>query len=163
MMTAIPRGIFWLDSKSRTVTIFGSGNQKISMSSISMVGRATVEVLSRPEDYANRPAYFADYKISNNQLLAVTEEITKEKCSNRVVKLDGFREDGLKKWHEDTKNGVKDRLNSTSYQMLGTYGLFEEENRYTADFGDKVEAGWQKGVVDFKEELRILLEQEKQR
>ncbi|KAF8856175.1 hypothetical protein BDZ45DRAFT_692025 [Acephala macrosclerotiorum] len=78
-LKAIPRGIFWLDSKSRTVTIFGSGNQNISMSSISMVGRATVEVFFRPEQYTNRPVYFADYTISNNELLVVAEEVTKEK------------------------------------------------------------------------------------
>ncbi|CZR69917.1 uncharacterized protein PAC_19817 [Phialocephala subalpina] len=160
---AIPRGIFWLDPKSRTVTIFGSGNQRISMSGISMVGRASVEVLSRPEKYVNRPAYFADYTISNNQLLAIAEEVAKEKWNTRSVSLGGLREEGLKQWDEDTKNGVHDRLNSTAYQMLGTYGLFEGDNRYTADFGDKAEAGWQKGVYELEEELRVLLEQKEHR
>lgn len=37
--------------------------------------------------------------------------------------------------------------------MLGTYGLFDEGNRYGADFGDRVEKGF--GVS--REELREIL------
>ena len=36
---------------------------------------------------------------------------------------------------------MDDRLHSTAYQMLGTYGVFEERNRYGADFEERVEKG----------------------
>lgn len=48
---------------------------------------------------------------------------------------------------------LQDRLNTRAYQMLGTYGLFDEGNRYGADFGDRVEKGF--GVS--REELREIL------
>lgn len=53
--------------------------------------------------------------------------------------------------------GVEDRLNSRADQMLGTYGVFEEGDRYGSDFGGKVEVGWEKGLDELKEELKGLI------
>jgi hypothetical protein len=41
--------------------------------------------------------------------------------------------------------------------MLGAYGLFEEGNRYSANFDEKLEKRWQKSKIQLKEELRELL------
>jgi len=41
------------------------------------------------------------------------------------VKLEGFFE-GKGLYGVDTEMGVEDRLNSRAYQMLETYGVFEE-------------------------------------
>lgn len=48
-------------------------------------------------------------------------------------------------------------MNTIAYQMLGIYGLFEED-KYTADFGKKTEARWHKGVDEFKHQLHVVLE-----
>jgi hypothetical protein len=53
---------------------------------------------------------------------------------------------------------VEDRLNSTAYEMLGTYGVFEEGNRYGADFEERVEKGWVKGLEEFKKELKAVIQ-----
>jgi len=43
--------------------------------------------------------------------------------------------------------------------MLGTYGQFEEKNRYNADFERSIEPdyGYQKTLDELKEELKALV------
>ncbi|OZJ04496.1 hypothetical protein BZG36_02669 [Bifiguratus adelaidae] len=157
---AIPLGRFWVDAKNRRVTVFGLGNQKISMSAIDMVGRATVAVLSNPEKFANRPAYFADYTVSANEVLAMLNELTApETWAVDKVPVEYLFQEGQKQWDEDTKNGVQDRLNSAAYINLGTYGVFEESNRYAADFHDKAEPGYEKDPKELKKELEVIVKQ----
>ncbi|KFZ12981.1 hypothetical protein V501_03935 [Pseudogymnoascus sp. VKM F-4519 (FW-2642)] len=135
---AISRGLFWVNNQDRKITLFGSGNQRISMSALSIVGRATVAVLQHPKDFVNRPAYFADYTISTNELIALWT----------------LYENGSKLWDKDTDNGLKDRLSTPAYVLLGT---FEEDSRYGADFGTKVEPGWEKPRHQLKQDLNKLL------
>ncbi|KAL1964395.1 hypothetical protein VTN77DRAFT_6953 [Rasamsonia byssochlamydoides] len=155
---AIPRGIFWVNPKTKEVTVFGSGDQRVSMSSIDMVRKATVAVLKNPGAFANRPAYFADYTISSNELLTILNELEgAEKWKPNQIPLTGFFQQAKQLWDADTANGVQDRLNSTAYQMLGTYGLFDESNRYGADFSGKIEEGFGVSLDEFKEILRTAI------
>lgn len=157
---AIPRNLFWLSPKERTITVCGSGNQKVSMSKIDMCARGTVAVISNPEQFANRPAYFADYTVSTNELVSMAKEVLGlewESWTVVNVPLLGFFEQAKAAYAKDTDDGVEDRLNSMAYRMLGTYGLFEEGNRYGADFEEKLEAGWQKLNHELMDELRGLL------
>jgi hypothetical protein len=73
------------------------------------------------------------------------------------VPLGSFFENGKKAYDEDTKKGVKGWLNTSAYQMLGTYGTFEEGNRYGVDFGERMETGFEKKVERLKNELRELI------
>jgi hypothetical protein len=43
--------------------------------------------------------------------------------------------------------------------MLGTYGIFEENNRYNADFEKQIEPGYgyDKTGEELKEELKVLV------
>lgn len=154
----ISRGVFWINAKNHTITIFGSGNQKVSMSTIAIVGRATVEVLRDIERFKNRQAYFAEYTISTNDLERVVKEVAgSTKWTTVHMPLNGFFDEAKRLWDEDTKIGVVDRLNSTAYPMLGTYALFDEGNRYSANFEDKNEPGWTKTIDELKEELKVVL------
>ena len=51
-----------------------------------------------------------------------------------------------------------------AYNMLGTYGLFEEKNRYNADFESLIEPGYgyQKSQEELKEELKALVAEKAQ-
>ncbi|KAE9376193.1 NAD(P)-binding protein [Stipitochalara longipes BDJ] len=154
----INRGVFWINKKSHTITVFGSGNQRVSMSSIAICGKATVEVLQDITRFKNRPAYFADYTVSTNELESLVREATSPQSWEVVhVSLSGFFDKALQMWEEDTKNGVVDRLNSAAYPMLGTYALFHEDNRYGADFSEMAEPGWTKSTDELKEELKTIL------
>ncbi|KAK5999153.1 hypothetical protein PT974_01542 [Cladobotryum mycophilum] len=151
---AIPLGIFWLDPRLKQVTVIGSGNQRVSMSSIDIVGRATVAVLSNPQGYLDRPAYFADYTLSSNDLLSLLNEGQgSSQWKATRIPLDGWFDTAAQKWHEDTRNGIEDRLHTDAYQMMGTYGLFSEPDRYGGNFEAKVEKGF--GVE--KEEFERML------
>ncbi|KAH8653622.1 ankyrin repeat-containing domain protein [Xylariales sp. PMI_506] len=153
---AVENGQFWIDKESRTVTRFGSGNQKTSISRLELCGEAAVAILRTPEKYRNRPAYFHSHSVSTNELIALLEEIDGGwKVAD--ITLDGFVDKARALWHEDTKNNVKDRLNSTAYRMLGTSALFDEANRYHADFTELLEPGWDEGRDALKENLKRLL------
>ncbi len=51
-----------------------------------------------------------------------------------------------------------------AYNMLGTYGIFEENNRYNADFEKLIEPGYgyQKSLEELKEELKALVAEKPQ-
>ncbi len=49
------------------------------------------------------------------------------------------------------------RLNTPAYHMLGSAALFDEGNKFGADFGAKVEGGWDEGLKALQENLRRLL------
>ena len=102
---AIPHGSFWIRAKDRKIALFSSGIQRVSMSRLS---RATVAVLSDPDAYRNRPAYFADYTLSTNKLLALLKEVAPGwKVENVPVESQLSR--ALQNWDEDSANGVEDR------------------------------------------------------
>ncbi|KAH7243923.1 hypothetical protein NW759_016664 [Fusarium solani] len=156
---AIENKQFWIDRDARSVMRFGSGDQKCSISRLELCGNALTAVLQSPEQYRNRPAYFASHTVSTNELIDILEEIEIDGRGWQVVDvpLDGFLEKAKEAWRQDTKDGVTDRLNSPAYRMLGTSALFEESNRYSADFGDKLEPGWDEGREALKANLKSLL------
>ncbi|PYH88314.1 NAD(P)-binding protein [Aspergillus ellipticus CBS 707.79] len=159
---AIPKSLFWINPTTHEVTNFGSGDQRISMSTLDMVGRATLAVLRNPASFQDRPAYFADYTVSSNELLAMLQDMDAGKADAEPwvansIALDGWLSMAKQLWEKDTEDGVEDRLNSTAYRMLGTYGLFEEGNRYGADFGDRVEVGFGVDETVFRQVLGRLV------
>ena len=155
---AIEVGRFWVDKKTRTITRFGSGNQKYSMSRLAMTGDAVVAVLKQPELFRNKPVFFASHTVSTNQLIdIIKEELADQDWKVVDVALDGFAEKARELWDQDTKNGVQDRLNSRAYAMLGTAAIFDENNKYGADFGTKVEPGWDEGEATLRRQLKDLL------
>ncbi|KAF5025517.1 hypothetical protein F66182_2422 [Fusarium sp. NRRL 66182] len=154
---AIETGIFWVNKEKRTVYRYGSGNQKCSMSRRALNGEALVAVLKNPENFQNRPAYFASHTVSTNELIETIEELDLDGWTTIDVSIDGHYEEALRLWEEDTANGVEDRLGSKAYPMLSTVALLNEENRYGADFSQKAEPGWDEGRSALKESLRKLL------
>jgi hypothetical protein len=136
--------------------VYGSGDQKYSMSRVVTAGQATIEVLRNPDNYKNRPVYICDYTVSTNEIIPLLEDI---KLGWNIQRNDvsGVLALGRKMWDEDTKKGITDRLPTPAYAMLGTAGLFDENNKYGADHGFKAEMGFNnKSLGDLKEELRVL-------
>ncbi|KAK2685007.1 hypothetical protein QWA68_016201 [Fusarium oxysporum] len=154
---AIENKQFWIDRDARSVMRFGSGDQKCSISRLELCGNALIAVLQSPEQYRNRPAYFASHTVSTNELIGILEEIDDRGWQVVDVPLDGFVDKAKEAWRQDSKDGVTDRLNSPAYRMLGTSALFDETNRYSADFRDKLEPGWDEGREALKVNLKRLL------
>jgi hypothetical protein len=152
---AIQGGFFSVNPAAGTITRFGSGNQKISLMRGALVGEAVVTVLREPERFKNRPAYIATHTISTNELIALAKEILPEKTWN-VVDIPGLetlKQQGLYLWSEDRKNGVP-WLGTQAFMLLSAVLLFDEHNRYGADFGEKVEPGWGESREEFKDHLK---------
>ncbi|KUJ21698.1 NAD(P)-binding protein [Mollisia scopiformis] len=161
---AIRAGFFWLNPTERTITRFGSGNQRVSISRAALSGEAVVAVLHQPERFRNRPVYVASYSVTTNELIALAKEISGE--SDRLWKvtdvpdLVNFKEQGLALWNEDSKgrkSGV-DWRHSQAFMMLSTLQLFDEDNQFGADFSDKLEPGWGESREEFKAHLQQLIE-----
>jgi hypothetical protein len=154
----IEAGYFWVDKKKRTITRFGSGNQKVSVSRVGLAGETIVSVLQNPEKYRNRIAYFADHAVSTNELIDIIQEISPPGEWETVdVPLEDFKKEAFALWDEDTKKGVTTRLFSKAYTMLGTAAVFDEHNRYDGDFTHKLEPGSGRPIESLKEDLKQLL------
>ncbi|GFP55593.1 hypothetical protein ACSS6W_009052 [Trichoderma asperelloides] len=154
----IETGFFWVDKKKRTITRFGSGNQKVSMSHLALCGDTIVSVLQNPEKYRNRVAYFADYAVSTNELINMIQKFSSPGEWEIVdLSVEDFKKEGFALWDEDTKQGVTTRLFSKAYTMLGTAAVFDEQNRYDGDFTAKLEPGSGKPIESLEESLRKLL------
>ncbi|GKT46341.1 uncharacterized protein ColSpa_06522 [Colletotrichum spaethianum] len=154
----IEKGIFWINREKRTITRYGTGDQKYSISRHALNGEALVAVLSDHEKYRNRPAYFASHTVSTNQLIVMVDKLGLTGWKVVDVPFDGFSDRAHAMWQEDTEKGVEDRLNSRAYEALATVALLDENNRYGSDFGDKVEAGWDEGEEVLMKMLKTLLD-----
>ncbi|EFQ34464.1 uncharacterized protein GLRG_09608 [Colletotrichum graminicola M1.001] len=150
----IEKGIFWINKANRTITRYGSGDQKCSMSRHALNGEALVAVLSDHENYRNRPAYFASHTVSTNQLISTVHKLGFTGWEVLDVPFDGFESRARAIWQKDTEMGVEDRLNSKAYAALSTVALLDEDNRYGSDFGDKVEPGWGESEVALMDNLK---------
>ena len=138
--------------------VYGSGDQRYSMCRVGTAAKAVCDVLAEPAKFKNRPVYVADHTVSTNQLIPLLEEARPGRNIVRVD-LDKFFTDAKRLWDEDTEKGVEVRLLTPAYAMLGTYGIFEEKNRYNADFERLVEQGYgyQKTLGELKDELKELV------
>ena len=153
---AIPIGWFWIQPRTKTIYKYGSGNQRWSVSRVATAGMAVVEVLNNPEKYENRPVYVADHTVSTNEVIPMLKEIDPE-WQAQPMEIDNLMEQAKAMWDEDTKNGVTNRLATQAYALLGTAGLFDENNKYMADMSSKLEMGFERPSSEFKEELRELV------
>jgi hypothetical protein len=157
----IRKGNFWLDRASHTITRLGSGDQKVSMSRLALNGEAVVTVLREPERFRNRPAYFSNHTVSVNGIISLVKEISDESegpwIINDVPDIEVVKNEGLRLWNDDTKNGVENRLHSAAYLNLATAALYDENNAFGADFSHKQEPGWDEGLEKLKDNLKLLL------
>lgn len=128
------------------------------MCRVSTAAKAVCDILADPAKFKNRPVYVADHTVTMNQLMPILEEV-RPGWDIVKVDLDAFYAEAKRLWDEDTKKGVETRLLTPAYNMLGTYGIFEEHNRYNADFERLIEPGYgyQKSLDELKEELRTLV------
>jgi uncharacterized protein YbjT (DUF2867 family) len=157
----IQKGMFWVQKDTKTIVRMGSGNQKYSISRVALVGEAVVEVLRNPEKYRNRPAYFASATLSTNEMRDIINELAlaRNQTPWNVVDtpIDGMVDIGRGLWEKDTAAGVQDRLGTDAYRILATASVFDESNRYGADFGSKIEPFGGEDLETLKKNLEDIL------
>ncbi|KAH6724417.1 hypothetical protein BKA61DRAFT_535976 [Leptodontidium sp. MPI-SDFR-AT-0119] len=67
---------FIINTKGFKPTIYGSGDQEFSTTSLPAVGQAVVGVLSRPAETANKVVYVEEIALTQNKLLAMAKKLT---------------------------------------------------------------------------------------
>jgi nucleoside-diphosphate-sugar epimerase len=154
---AIDTGAFWINKNDRTIMRFGTGDQKYTISKLPHVADFVVHVLRNPEEFSNRPAYFASNTITTNQLIDIVKGIGEKEWKIIDIDFSDFLETGRQLWAKDTEMGVEKRNTTQAWALLGTIVLFNEENRYGADYEEKLEPGWDQGLDALARDLRALL------
>jgi hypothetical protein len=94
-------GVFGISLPSKTATIFDSGNELFSMSTLKYVGETVAAVLTHEAETANKYLDIAEITTTQNELLKTFEEETGAKfaVTNRTVA------DAEKEGHEKLAKG----------------------------------------------------------
>ncbi|GKT89309.1 rossmann-fold NAD(P)(+)-binding protein [Colletotrichum tofieldiae] len=73
---SITRGIYGISLENRSITIFDSGNQKVSTTSLAFLAEGIVAVLQHPVETANKYINIVEFEVTQNQLHKLFEEET---------------------------------------------------------------------------------------
>ncbi|KAL0938525.1 isoflavone reductase family protein [Colletotrichum truncatum] len=94
---SITRGIYGIDLDKKSITIFDSGNQTVSTTSLPFLAQGIAAVLEHPAETANQYLNIIEFDVTQNQLLKVFEEETGSKWSVEHKTADEVNEEGKTK------------------------------------------------------------------
>ncbi|KAL2268772.1 hypothetical protein VTJ83DRAFT_3618 [Remersonia thermophila] len=72
-------GLGIVNLKEKTSTVVDSGNEKFQASTLAHVGQAVAHILRHPAETANKYIGTASFNLSQNELIALVEELTGQK------------------------------------------------------------------------------------
>jgi len=104
---------FYLQSNS--ATIYDDGNQPASVTTLSSVGQAVAGILSKPRETANKRIYVASFTPSQNEILAVLEEVTGKKWTTNKISIQDAKVQGFEKIGKGDMSGFAGILMSSTY------------------------------------------------
>ncbi|CCF47008.1 isoflavone reductase [Colletotrichum higginsianum] len=73
---SITRGIYGISLENKSITIFDSGDQKVSTTSLSFLAEGIAAVLRHPGETANKYINIVEFEVTQNQLHKLFEEET---------------------------------------------------------------------------------------
>ncbi|TQN64315.1 Isoflavone reductase-like protein IRL, partial [Colletotrichum shisoi] len=73
---SITRGIYGISLENKSITIFDSGDQKVSTTSLSFLAEGIAAVLLHPDETANKYINIVEFEVTQNQLHKLFEEET---------------------------------------------------------------------------------------
>lgn len=76
---SITRGIYGISLENKSITIFDSGNQKVSTTSLSYLAEGVVAILQHPDETANKYINIVEFEVTQNLLHKLFEEETGSK------------------------------------------------------------------------------------
>lgn len=72
-------GLGTINLKEKKATVVDSGNEKWPASTLAQIGKAVVGILKHPDETSNRYLATASFNLSQNELIAIVEELTGSK------------------------------------------------------------------------------------
>jgi uncharacterized protein YbjT (DUF2867 family) len=72
-------GLGIINLKEKKATVVDSGNEKFQASTLAHIGKAVAGILKHPEETANKYLSTASFNLSQNELIAIVEELVGQK------------------------------------------------------------------------------------
>ncbi|KXH53677.1 isoflavone reductase [Colletotrichum simmondsii] len=94
---SITRGIYGISLENKRITIFDSGNQKVSTTSLAFLAEGIVAVLQHPAETANKYINIVEFEVTQNQLHKLFEEETGSKFTVEHKTADEAEKEGKEK------------------------------------------------------------------
>lgn len=98
---SLETGFLGIDIKSKTATIWDSGETVFTATNVAQIGKAVTRVLQKPEETANRYVYVSSVQTSQKEILDSIERVTGEKWNvvnvnseSKIKELKGKLENG---------------------------------------------------------------------
>ena len=90
-------GSIGVNIKEKTATVVDSGNERFYASNLSHIGKAVAAILSHPDETANRYLATASFNPSQNEIIAIIEELTGSKLTIHRLRSDDLYKSGEEK------------------------------------------------------------------
>ncbi|CAN8096347.1 unnamed protein product [Discula destructiva] len=94
---SIHRGIYGISLEDKSITIFDSGNQKVSTTSLAFLAEGLAAVLQHPAETANKYINIVEFEVTQNELLELFEEETGSKFAISYKTADEAEKEGKEK------------------------------------------------------------------
>lgn len=104
------KGLLGLDIRTRTGTLFDSGDQKFTTATVAKVGEATAAVLLHAEETKNQYVYVNSFKLTQNLVLEALERVSGSKFSMDKMSVAEILAVGKKSFEEGDWDGAYYKL-----------------------------------------------------
>lgn len=117
-----------INLKDKTATVVDSGNEKFYASTFPQIGRVVAGILKNPDQTANKYLSTASFNLSQNELIALVEELTGSKLSVTKLSSADFRQAGEEKLAAGNYAAFVDLLKVHNHADGAGNGLSEEQS-----------------------------------
>ncbi len=114
--------------KDKTATVVDSGNEKFQASTLAQIGKAVAGILQHPDETANKYVSAASFNLSENELVALVEELAGSRLAVNRVKSEDLRRAGEEKLAVGDFRGFVDLLRVHNSADGAGHGLKEGES-----------------------------------
>ena len=108
-------GFLGFDLKTKTATIYDSGDTMTNFSMLDAVGQATVGILTHPKETANRYVFINSFRATQNDILNALENVTGEKWNVKKTTCEEESRLGREKMEKGDWSGVGHAIMGASY------------------------------------------------
>lgn len=124
--------VFGIDIPGRKATIYDSGNEPTTPTTMPQIGRAVAAILQRPDETANTYLAVTSFVTSQNELLRlVEEEVTAANADGKPVKFDVTRVSAKDTAEAGRKSLAAGNVFGAFYDLLAAFNYEDGANRAT--------------------------------